>query len=98
MLADDVAYVIGVDTHADTHSLALVEVQSRRTRRQLTIPASRRGYRQALRLVRGQAGDRRAWALEGTGSYGAGLARFLHERVSWCSRSSARRARAGGDG
>jgi transposase len=77
MLTDDVAYVIGVDTHADTHALALVEVQSQRTRRSLTIPATRRGYRQALRLARRQAPGARAWALEGTGSYGAGLARFL---------------------
>ncbi len=54
--------------------------QSQKTRRSLTLPATRRGYRQALRLARRQAPGRRAWALEGTGSYGAGLARFLHAR------------------
>jgi len=80
MLADDVAYVLGVDTHAETHALAIVETRTLRMRRQLTIPASRRGYRQALRLARRQAPGRRAWALEGSGSYGAGLARFLAER------------------
>lgn len=80
MLADDVAYVIGVDTHSDSHALALVEAQTQRVCRQLTIPASRRGYRQALRLARRQAPGERVWALEGSGSYGAGLARFLHER------------------
>lgn len=80
MLADDVAYVIGVDTHADSHALALVEATSQRTRRQLTIPVCRRGYRQALRLARRQAPGRRMWALEGSGCYGAGLARFLCER------------------
>jgi len=80
MLADDVAYVIGVDTHAETHSLALLEAHSQHTRRRLTIPATRRGYRRALRLARRQAPGRRAWALEGSGSYGAGLARFLCER------------------
>jgi transposase len=80
MLADDVAYVIGVDTHAEEHALALVEAGTQRTRRSLTIPATRRGYRQALRLARRQAPGRRVWALEGTGSYGAGLARFLSER------------------
>ena len=51
----------------------------RQTRRSLTIPASRRGYRQALRLARRHAPGPRAWALEGLGSYGAG-ARFLCER------------------
>lgn len=80
MLADDFAYVIGVDTHTDTHTLALVEASTRRTRRSLTIAASRRGYRRALRLARRQAPAPRAWALEGTGSYGAGLARYLTER------------------
>ena len=80
MLADDVRYVIGVDTHADQHALCLVEACSQRTARRLTIAASRRGYRQALRVARRHAPARRAWALEGTGSYGAGLARFLAER------------------
>jgi hypothetical protein len=80
MLADDVRYVIGVDTHADGHTLALVEVATQRRRRALTITASRRGYRRALRLARRQAPGCCAWALEGTGSYGAGLARFLSER------------------
>jgi len=80
MLADDVAFVLGVDTHADSHAVALVDANTLRTRRQLRIPACRRGYRQALRLARRQAPGTRTWALEGSGSYGAGLARFLHER------------------
>lgn len=80
MLADEVAFVIGVDTHADTHTLALVDARTQRTRSNPTIPATRRGYRQALRLAKRQAPGRRAWALEGSGSYGAGLARFLSER------------------
>ncbi len=80
MLADDVAFVIGVDTHVETHALALVEAPTLRTRQSLTVPATRRGYRQALRLARRQAPGARCWALEGSGCYGAGLARFLQER------------------
>jgi transposase len=80
MLADEVVFVLGVDTHADNHALALVEARSQRTRRTLTVAASRRGYRQALRLACRHAPGRRAWAIEGSGSYGAGLARFLCER------------------
>lgn len=80
MLADDVAFVIGVDTHAHTHTLALVEARTQRTSRSVTVAASRRGYRQALRLARRHASGRRVWALEGSGSYGAGLARFLGAR------------------
>jgi len=80
MLAEDVAFVLGVDTHAEAHSLALIEAKTQQLSRCLTIPASRRGYRQALRLARRHAPGGRAWALEGSGSYGAGLARFLAAR------------------
>jgi transposase len=80
MLADEVDFVVGVDTHADNHALALVDARTHRTCRSLTVAASRSGYRRALRLARRQAPGRRAWALEGTGSYGAGLARFLAAR------------------
>jgi transposase len=95
MLADEVSFVLGVDTHADTHALVLLEVESQRARRSLTIPATRRGYRQALRLAHQHAPGRRAWALEGTGSYGAGLARFLSERGE-CVLEVERPARRGG--
>jgi len=80
MLADQVAFVVGVDTHAQTHALALVDAVSQRTTRTVTITANRRGYRQALRVACRHAPGRRCWALEGTGSYGNGLARFLTER------------------
>ena len=80
MLADDVAYVVGVDTHADSHTLAVVDAVMRQTRRVVTIPATRRGYREALGSVGRYAPGGRVWALEGSGSYGAGLAGFLAER------------------
>jgi hypothetical protein len=91
MLADDVAFVVGVDTHADEHALALVEASTQRLRRRLTIAATQRGYRQALRLVRRQAPGRRAWALEGSGCYGASPASWP-SGASACSRSSGPRA------
>jgi transposase len=80
MLADEVAFVVGVDTHADSHALAVVDAVSQRTSGVFTIAASRRGYRQALRVACRRAPGRRCWALEGSGCYGAGLARFLAER------------------
>lgn len=94
MLADDVAFVLGVDTHADSHVLALIDASTQRTRRSLTIPATRRGYRQALRLARRHAPGRRAWALEGSGSYGAGVTRFLSEQGE-CVLEVERPARSG---
>lgn len=40
------------------------------------------GYAKALRLVEEHAPARRAFAIEGTGSYGLGLTRFLTGRAS----------------
>jgi transposase len=80
MVTDEVDFVVGVDTHRDQHALAVVDAASQRTCRQLTVVASRQGYRRALRLAKRHAPGRRAWALEGSGCYGAGLARFLEAR------------------
>ncbi len=80
MLAEEVAYVLGVDTHTDSHAIAIVETGRQKVEGSVSIPATRRGYRQALRLARLRAPGQRLWALEGTGSYGSGLARFLDSR------------------
>ena len=80
MLTDELDYVIGVDTHAATHTLVIVDARSQRVREQLALEANRSGFRRALRLARRRAPGCRVWAVEGTGSYGAGLTRFLHDR------------------
>jgi transposase len=81
MLADELDYVIGVDTHRDAHSLAVVAAPSGGlVLVEPSLSACPRGYRRALALVRAQAAGARVFAIEGTGSYGAGLARFLAER------------------
>lgn len=76
MLADEVELVVGVDTHRDTHTLAFLEAQSAGLIEELAISADVRGYRRALAAARRLA-PARAWAIEGTGSYGAGLRRHL---------------------
>lgn len=75
-LADHVDVVVGVDTHKHTHTAALVapsgaEMQS------LTIPTTKKGYEQLVALVEAWPQQRRAWAIEGTSSYGTGLCRAL---------------------
>jgi len=45
-----------------------------------TVAASSEGYRHALQLVDAHASGRRAFAVEGSGSFGAGLIRFLTSR------------------
>ena len=79
MLADEVDYVLGVDTHRDEHVLAVVTAPAGAVVAGSAAPANGRGYREALRFAERVAPGRRAWAIEGTGSYGAGLARYLSE-------------------
>jgi transposase len=81
MFADDeVRFVVGVDPHAECHAVAVVDGVSRRTQSVITIPATRRGYQDALDHADRSAPGARVWAVEGSGSYGAGLAMFLAER------------------
>jgi len=80
MVAEVVDYVVGVDTHRDEHTLALVEAATGAVLAQRTVASNGRGYAQALRFARQQAEGVRVWAVEGAGHYGAGLARYLSER------------------
>ena len=80
MLADEVDYVVGVDPHRDSHALAVVHVVSGAVVFESTVVASSDGYARALALVEEHAMGRRAFAVEGTGSFGAGLTRFLAGR------------------
>jgi transposase len=69
---------VGVDTHKDLHVAAARDQLGRRLGTTLARATSA-GY--ATLLVWAQAlGDVQAWGVEGTGSYGAGLARFLTAR------------------
>jgi transposase len=80
MVADELDYVIGVDTHLDEHVLAIVAAPSGAVVARRSILASARGYAAALRFAADEAKGARVWAIEGTGSYGAGLARYLAEQ------------------
>src|SRR6266536_173309 len=77
MLADELDYVIGVDTHLDQHVLAIVVAPSGGMVAQQSVRASARGYAQAVRFADQHARGARVWSVEGTGHYGAGLARHL---------------------
>jgi transposase len=69
--------IIGVDTHKLTHAVVAISALGARLG-SLTIPANSRGY-QALQAWARSLGVIRAFGIEGTGSYGAGLSRFLCE-------------------
>lgn len=70
---DDV--IVGVDTHKDEHVGVTVDGLGGRLV-ELFIPATNDGYQQLLDWTLEQGGVV-AFGVEGTGSYGTGLARFL---------------------
>jgi transposase len=74
MLAELVEVVIGVDTHKDTHTAAVVDARTGGVLARVTVAADPDGYAE-LSVLAEQHSGLRAWALEGTGGYGAGLAR-----------------------
>ena len=92
MLAELVELVIGVDTHKDAHTAAVVTAATGAVIGQLTVSATPAGYQQLLQLA-GQQPGQRVWAIEGTGGYGAGLTRFCTPTPNrWWSWTGPRRA------
>jgi len=71
----EMAMVVGVDTHKDGHSAALVDALGGLVAA-LDVTADRSGFWQLLSWARSRSDDRN-WVVEGTGSYGAGLTAFL---------------------
>jgi transposase len=67
----------GVDTHTATHHAAVIDLKGRLLA-DAEFPASPRGYALLLAWMRGK-GQLDRVGIEGTGAYGAGLARHLHE-------------------
>ena len=70
--------IIGVDTHKQTHAAVAINGLGARLGA-ITLPASLRGYQELETWAR-SFGPVRAFGIEGTGSYGAGLSRFLQEQ------------------
>jgi transposase len=80
MLADELDYVVGVDTHRDRHTLAVVAAPHGGVVAQRSVPTNARGYAEAMRFAEEHAPGARLWAVESAGHYGAGLARHLSGR------------------
>jgi transposase len=77
-LRDVVDVVIGVDTHVHTHSAAAIDTGTGGVLGEITVDATPEGYTQLVQFA-GEHAVLRAWAIEGTGSHGAGLSRHLAE-------------------
>lgn len=76
MLAEQVDGVIGVDTHRDTLAAAAVSPLGAVVAHTETSTTAS-GYCHLLEFARQHVPGGRCWAVEGAGSYGAGLAAFL---------------------
>jgi transposase len=98
MLADTITGVIGVDTHRDTLAAAAV-TNLGGVLAQTTVGANAAGYQQLLGFADAYLLGQRCWAVEGAGSFGAGLAVFLQqhgERVVEVGRPKRPAGRRGG--
>jgi transposase len=79
ILADRTDVVVGVDTHTDTHSAAVLTVVGV-VLDQLTVTSDPSGHARLLAWA-GQhtQGLRHAWVIDGARSHGVGLTRYLRE-------------------
>ena len=82
MLAELVVGVIGVDTHRDTLTAAAV-THLGGVLATTTTRADAAGYQQLLAFAHRRLPGRRCWAVEGAGSFGAGLTAVLQQRGEW---------------
>ena len=73
-----VQVIIGVDTHKDQHVAVAIDGRGVRLDEK-QVPVAVCGYEELERWSR-SLGQIHAFGIEGTGSYGAGLARFLTDR------------------
>jgi transposase len=78
MTPDRPRVVGGIDTHLDLHVAAVIDHDNGRVVDTKEFSTTRAGYRALLRWMRAH-GDLEAVGVEGTGSYGAGVTRFLLE-------------------
>lgn len=78
IVLDRTEVVVGVDTHKQEHVAVVVDGLGGRIG-ELTVPANNGGYARIAVWAAG-FGPVHAWGVEGTGSYGIGLARFLRRK------------------
>ena len=75
-LAELVDVVIGVDTHKHTHTAAVIDAATGAVLDECTVATDAVGYAELVAMA-DRHSHRRAWSIEGTGGYGAGLTRHL---------------------
>ncbi|MGL5826261.1 MAG: IS110 family transposase [Nocardioides sp.] len=102
IVADHYRFVVGVDTHAATHTYAIIESPSGKELGTETFPTTTAGLKRAGAWIGRRTGgdvDGVLIAAEGTGSYGAVMAELMSEtgyRVVEAPAPSAKRLRGTG--
>lgn len=86
IVADEYTHVIGVDTHARTHTYAIVETITGRLVTVAEFPTSSAGLARAITWMSRHAPGRTLVAIEGTGSFGAGWQPCWRTRASLWSK------------
>lgn len=84
MLATMVEHVIGIDPDRDRVTASVMDTATTGEQASGVFGASRVGYDRLLKWASNhtRAGDR-VWSVEGTGSYGVGVAGYLSARGEW---------------
>ncbi|HET9731048.1 MAG TPA: transposase [Acidimicrobiales bacterium] len=99
MLAELVDHVIGVDPDRDRITVAVVDAKTHGELACADFPTTTAGYAKAIRWAgEYSSSERRAWSIEGAGSYGAGLCLALTAEAEWAiefDRPSTRSAKDG---
>lgn len=84
MLSDLVDHVIGVDPDRDRITIAVVEAKTQGELGRAEFATTPIGYAKAIAWAdQHSAQDRRAWSIEGAGSYGSGLTQALEAAAEW---------------
>src|SRR5437868_10366153 len=96
MLADELDYVVGVDTHLDEHVLAVVASPSGAVVAKRSVRASARGYASALRFALEAGKGARVWAIEAPAVTAPGLRATSSAVARPCSRRAVCRRASGG--
>lgn len=77
LVADEYEHVVGVDTHAKTHTYAVLDARTGTVIDVGTFPTTAAGLECAVSWMRRRTAGQILAAVEGTGSYGATLTRKL---------------------
>ena len=82
MLAERVKHIIGIDPDRDRVTASVVDTATTAELASEAFETTRRGYARLLEWANQHTAER-AWVVEGTGSYGAGVTSYLSARDEW---------------